>query len=67
MYIVFLVGQCTMAYQNVDLIISFSNKFKDLLPCWQHKNDVVKYIMRHVRNGLIIHLTNSLKNSICEN
>ena len=30
------------------------------------KNDLVKYFMQHVRNGLIIHMTNSFKNNICK-
>ena len=32
---------------------------KDLVPCWQYKNDLVKYFMQHFRNGLIINLINS--------
>ena len=28
-------------------------------------DDLVKYFMQHVQNGLIIHLTNSFKNNIC--
>ena len=39
--------------------------FKDLLPYWQYKNALVNYSMQHIRNGLIIHLINSLKNNIC--
>ena len=42
-------------------------KFKDLLPCWQYKNDLVKYFMQYVQNSLIIHLTNRLKNIFCQN
>ena len=30
-----------------------------------YKNDLMKYFMQHVRNCLIIQLTNSLKNNIC--
>ena len=40
---------------------------KDLLPCLQYKNDLGKYFMKYVQNGLIIHLTNALKNNICKN
>ena len=36
-------------------------------PCWLYKNDLVKYFMQYVQNGLIIHLTNGLKNNFCQN
>ena len=38
---------------------------KDLLPYWQYKNYLVKYFTQYVRNGLIIHLVDSLKNNVC--
>ena len=40
---------------------------KDLLPCWSYKNDLGKYFMQYVQNGQIMHLTNGLKNDVCEN
>ena len=40
---------------------------KDVLPCWLYKNDMVKYFMQHVRNGVIMHLTNSLKKVFNQN
>ena len=47
-------------YRNEQII-----SFKDNLPCWLYKNDLVKYFMQNVRLCLIIQLTNSLKNNIC--
>ena len=38
---------------------------KDLLPYWEYKNDLVKYFMQQIQNGLIINLINSLTNNIC--
>ena len=48
-------------------IILKNLRFKDslLLPCWYYKNDLVKYFMQHIRNGLIIDLIKSSKNNIC--
>ena len=33
--------------------------FKDLFPAGNTKNDLVKYFMQHIPNGLIIDLINS--------
>ena len=53
------------------IYIRFSTKFytwlKDLLPCLQYKNYLGKYFIQYVQNGFIIHLTNALKNNICQN
>ena len=56
----FFLSSCN--YETRSCII-----IKDLLPCWLYKNDLVKYFMQHIRNDLIIHLTNKLKNNICSN
>ena len=43
------------------------HKLKALLPCWLYKNDLGKYFMQYAKSGLLIHLTNGLKHTICQN
>ena len=38
---------------------SHHSSLKDLFPCWKYKNDLVKYFVQQIRNGLIIDLINS--------
>ena len=50
--------QCPKVAYGYVRTCGFKN-IKDLIPCWQYKNDLVKYFMQHFRNGLIINLINS--------
>ena len=52
---------------NITSLLKKGQLFKDLLPCLQYKNDLGTYFMQYVQNGLNIHLTNALKNNICQN
>ena len=53
-------------YSIIDASKTVECQVEDLLLCWQYKNDLGKYFMQYVQNILIIHLTNSLKNNICQ-
>ena len=60
------IGASAVTLYDVKLVdVKSSGGIKDLLPFCLYKNDLEKYFMQHVRNGLIIHLTNSLENKIC--
>ena len=52
------------AYRTLILITKFPFKIYTLVG--NIKNGFVKYFMKYVQSGLIIHLSNGLKNNICQ-
>ena len=49
---------------EVENIYHLKNNRKDVLSCWLYKNDLVKYFMQHVRNGVIMKFDKQFKESI---